>query len=138
VAVTWEHVYTINLYYDGPRLGVADFRGKPHVYESQFSDMDDEYTDRFWLMELEPELFKLVLEDWGIWLRWHAAYQSGDVSLDTHPALPKDRERHEALKQLVGNRLSAEPNESAVVGAEFRNVTKGWETFKVQWREVAT
>jgi hypothetical protein len=138
VAMTWERVFTVNDYYDGPRRGVADFRGKPHVYESQFSDAEAEYTDRFLLMEIESELFQLVLEDWAIWLRWHAAYQRGDVSDNTHPALPEDRKRHEELKQLVGSRLCAEPSKSVAMGAKFRSVTKGWDSFEVQWREVGT
>jgi hypothetical protein len=137
-ALTWERVYTVNDYHDGPRLGVAGFRGRPHVYELQFSDADDEYADRFLLMEIEPELFELVLEDWAIWLRWQAAYQRGDVSLDTHPVLPEDRELHEALKHLVGKRLGAEPGKSAVMAAEFRNASEGWEKLEVQWRDVAT
>src|SRR5215470_2005458 len=124
--MTCERVYTVNDYYDGPRRGVANFRGKPHVYESQFSDFEDEYTDRFLLMEIESEVLQMVLEDWAIWLRWHAAYQRGDVSLDTHPALPEDRLRHEALTQLVGSRLCTEPSKSAVMQAEFLNVAGGW------------
>jgi hypothetical protein len=136
--MAWERVHTVNDYYDGPRRGVAEFHGKPHVYESQFSDIADDYTDRFLLMEIDSELFKLALEDWTIWLRWHAAYQRGEASLDTHPARPVDRSRHEMLAQLVGNRLCAEPSRSAVMAAEFRNVVGGWDSFEVQWREVAT
>jgi len=60
--MTWERVFTVNDYYDGPRRGVADFGGKPHIYESQFSDAEDPYTDRFLLMEIEAELFQLALE----------------------------------------------------------------------------
>lgn len=136
-AATWERVYTVNEYYDGPRRGVADFRGKPHIYESKFDDIEDEYANRFLLMEIEPELFELVLEGWAIWLRWHAAYQRGDVSLDTHPALPEDRMRYDALKQRVDNRLRVEPGKAAATAAaEFRSLTKGWDRFEVQWRAV--
>ncbi len=55
--MTWECVYTVSEYYDGPRRGVADFRGRPHVYESQFSDLQDGYTDRFLLTEIDSEFF---------------------------------------------------------------------------------
>lgn len=34
-----EHVYTMTEYYDGPRGGVADFRGTPHVYRSLWTDV---------------------------------------------------------------------------------------------------
>jgi len=116
----------------------ADFGGKPHIYESQFSDAEDPYTDRFLLMEIEAELFQLALEDWAIWLRWHAAFQRGDATIDRHPALSEDRERHEELKQLVGDRLCAVPGKSIMRGAEFRCVGKGWDGFEVRWLEVAT
>jgi hypothetical protein len=31
---------------------MAAFRGKPHVHESQFGDIEDECTDRLLLMEI--------------------------------------------------------------------------------------
>jgi hypothetical protein len=136
-AVTWERVYTVNDYHDGPRRGIADFRGKPHIYESEFSDFEDEYTNSFLLMQIGSDLLDLVLEDWAIWLRWHAAYQRREVSPDTHPALPYERERHEALKQRIGDRLCVEPDEAVVKAtAEFRRLTSGWDRFEVRWREI--
>jgi hypothetical protein len=30
----FEKVYTVTDFYDGPRGGIANFRGHPHVYES--------------------------------------------------------------------------------------------------------
>src|SRR5262245_43698315 len=35
---TWEAVHTIDDWYDGPRGGVADFRGAPHYYRTVFLD----------------------------------------------------------------------------------------------------
>jgi hypothetical protein len=49
----WDRVYTVNEYYDGPKLGVADYHGKPHIYQKQFSEEDDEYTDRFLLTDID-------------------------------------------------------------------------------------
>jgi hypothetical protein len=136
--MTWECVYTVSEYYDGPRRGVADFRGRPHVYESQFSDLQDGYTDRFLLTEIDSELFRLALEDWSIWLRWRAAFDLGDVSLDTHPALPEDRERHRELEQLIGSRLRADPSKCTLMGAEFRKDGKAGGGLEVQWHDVDT
>jgi len=62
----WEKVYTVNDYHDGPRLGVANLRGKPHIYQKEFSEALDNYTDSFWLREIDQHLLTLVLEDWAI------------------------------------------------------------------------
>jgi hypothetical protein len=137
-AAVWERVYTVNDYYDGPRRGIADFCGKPHIYESEFSDIEDEYTNSFVLVQIESELLDLVLEDWAIWLRWQAAYQHREVSLDTHPALPHERQRHEELKQRIGGRLRVEPSEAvARATAEFRNLTQESGRLEVRWHEIA-
>ena len=37
--VDWERVHTVNDYDDGPRLGVAEVFGHPHIYESPFSEL---------------------------------------------------------------------------------------------------
>ena len=55
--MSWERVHTVNDFYDGPRLGVADYLGKPHIYQSEFSEAEDDYNDRFWLMPIEQKLF---------------------------------------------------------------------------------
>ena len=78
----WERVYTVNDFYDGPRLGVADYNGQPHLYESRWDDSEgrwegekgeEGYLDNFWLSPITAEELVLVLEDWAIWERWEAA-----------------------------------------------------------------
>src|SRR5262245_56291606 len=80
----WDQIYTINKYYDGPELGVADYRGKPHIYERQFDTERDDYSERFLLSPIDPELLSLVLENWEIWLRWDSAYRQGNATIKTH------------------------------------------------------
>lgn len=128
----WDRVYTIHDYYDGPRFGVADFRGVPHIYDSQFNDAADDHDDVFLLTPIGQDLLKLVLEDWAIWLRWNAAYRGGEVPLESHPALAQDRPRHEELQRLIGGRFATDPATAKRFKAEFRTV--GGET-QVQWRE---
>jgi hypothetical protein len=132
--MTWESVFTVSDFFDGPRRGVANFGGKPHAYQSEFSDTNDEYSDRFLLMEIDPELFRLVMEDWAIWQRWLAAYRRGTASTDSHPALPEDRMRHHQIEQLIGSRLHVEPTNCFVKRAKFRQAAEVWE---VQWYDVA-
>jgi hypothetical protein len=54
--MTWERVYTVNDCYGGLLLGVADFHGKPHIYKAESTEVADDYTGRFWLAEIDPDL----------------------------------------------------------------------------------
>ncbi|HEY2534816.1 MAG TPA: hypothetical protein VGJ20_44080 [Xanthobacteraceae bacterium] len=129
----WEPVFTISNQFDIPRQGVANFLGKPCAFQSKFCDAKDDYTDRFLLMEIAPDLFRLVLENHKIFLRWRDAYRRGIVSLDSHLALTDDRTRHIEIKQLIGHRLHIEPAKSVIRSARFRRVADGGE---VQWYDV--
>jgi hypothetical protein len=105
--------------------------GKPHIYQSEFSDAEDDYTGRFWLMPIGQELFSLIMEDWAIWLRWEAAFQHGKATLQTHPALPEDRPRHDELRQAIGDQLQADPEHSVLKSARLRGTR--WSDLQVQW-----
>jgi hypothetical protein len=117
----FERVHTMTDYYDGPRGGIADFEGRPHVYASVFDDLRDGYTDTFLLMPIQEELFRLALEDWKTWCRWEHAFHTGQTTHDTHPALPEDRALHEELVREIADRLIAKPELSVRVHGEFRS-----------------
>ena len=133
--MAWERVYTINNFWDRPRLGVADLSGRPHIYESPFNQAKDDYEDFYVVSPIEAELLALVLEDWEIWIRWCEAIDRGETSKETHPALPQDRARHNELKALIDTRLKPDPTNSQKLKAEFRNVRLGWNGLEVQWSE---
>lgn len=122
----WDGVHTVNGYYDGPERGVADYRGKPHIYQREWDGGRDDFTCRFLLSEIEPELLSLVSENWEIWLRWDAAYRRGDVDLSSHPALPEDRARHEELVRLIGNRLTVDREHCVIKWARFSGELVQW------------
>jgi hypothetical protein len=61
-----------------------------------------------------------MLEHWDIWLRWESAFHEGRTTLETHPALPEDRARHEELQALLA--AQAEPVKSVRARALFRPV----------------
>jgi len=44
-----DRVLTVNEYYDGPRLGVAQPNGVPYIYEAEFDHSTDEYGDTYFL-----------------------------------------------------------------------------------------
>lgn len=129
----WQRVHTINDYYDGPRLGVADLAGEPHIYESIFDYAEDEYSDRFWLMPIDAALFAAELESCGIFCRWSAAFKAGEVPLASHPALPSERQRYEELKAQIGDRRRTDQEFAEQYVGEFRSVGK---RIEVRWRRV--
>lgn len=122
----FEPVYTVNDYYDGPRKGVADYQGKPHLFQSTRRDFqtgpDGEFLDDdiFLLMPIEQSVLELALEDWQIWRRWETASALALASIETHPALPQDQSRHREIQRLLEGRLEVDPAKSVRKGAEFR------------------
>ena len=131
-----DRVLTINDYYDGPRLGVAELNGVPHIYEAAFDHSADEYSDTYYLSPIDAELLALVLEDWSIWLRWDAAFKRNEVSVESHPTLPQERARHEQLKQAIGNRLISNSQNRVYRKATFsRAAAEGdWDGTIVEWK----
>ena len=47
----WERVHTVDEYFDGPRGGVADFRGVPHAYKCKWNADAGDWETAF---ELSP------------------------------------------------------------------------------------
>ena len=130
-----DRVLTINDYYDGPRLGIAEMNGVPHIYEAEFDHNTEEYGDTYFLSPVEQELLALVLEDWQIWLRWEAALKRGEISVEAHPALPSERSRHEELKAAIGNRLKSDPTNRTYMKGKFSTapIETEWKGMLVEW-----
>ncbi len=96
-----DKVYTLPDWYDGPRGGIANFEGRPHLFESTFADLEGE-EDIYILRRIDDASFQLALEDWQIWRRWERAPSSAkETTQETHPALPDDLERWKQLQQLL-------------------------------------
>ena len=113
-----ETVFTVTDYWDGPRKGIANYQGAPHLYECIFDTTEDDYSDLYRLTPIDQQTFRLAMENWEIWLRWRAAFDAGKVTVATHPALPEDKNRHEELKNLLQAVLQSSPN-AIVRKAEF-------------------
>ncbi len=109
----FEHVYTMTDWYDGPRGVVADFDGRPHAY---FAEPLEEV---FELRPVDDAYLVLAVEDWAIWLRWQAANRAGLTPIETHPALPADRARHDEITRTLEARRLDAPVTYAT--AEWRN-----------------
>lgn len=116
----FEPVHTVTDYYDGPRRGIADLDGRPHLYDAEWSSEIDNYAETFLLTPVDGNVLALALEDWAIWRRWEDAFHSGLVDHDSHPALPEDRARHEELVALLAPQLVTVPERAVRKRADFR------------------
>jgi uncharacterized RDD family membrane protein YckC len=116
----FERVFTITDFYDGPRSGIADFEGRPHLYECEWNESSDSYASTFRLSPVSAELLALALEDSAIAKRWWIAFQEGLTTQETRPALPEDRPRYVELQRLMGDRLRIDPANAVRVLGEFR------------------
>jgi hypothetical protein len=132
-----DRVLTVHDYYDGPRLGVAELGGVPHIYEAEFDHSADEYAETYFLSPISEDLLALVLEDWQIWLRWENESKAGRVAPETHPSLPSDRVNHERLISLIGNRLKTDPQNRKRYKAKFKwsglGPISSWYGVQVEW-----
>lgn len=116
----FEPVYTESEWYDGPRRGIAEFGGKPHLYECEWDETRNNYAETFLLSPVEPETVAFELEAWAISGRWEQAHRDGLVDATTCPALPHERARYEELQGLLATRLVLDPTRSVRRCAEFR------------------
>jgi hypothetical protein len=115
----FDIVFTVTDYQDGPRKGIANYRGEPHFYECIFNDARDGYSDSFRLTPLDTELFQLAMEDWEIWRRWETAFHSQKTDRSSHPALPREANRHAELKRIIDRLLVTDPRKVFVKVGRF-------------------
>ena len=138
----FEVVYTYD-WHDGPRQGVADLQGTPHVFQSEWRDCGDTDIDTFLLIPIDPDIFALVLEDWAIWRRWETAFYQGAATQETHPALPEDRSRYEELERLLEGRPIVDPVRAVRKTADFRKRNAPnwsgyvWHPLEVRWNDLS-
>jgi hypothetical protein len=139
----YERVYTVLDYDDGPRKGVADFQGQPHLYECVFDDSEGDYSKFFLLMPLDAESLRMALEAWAIWQRWEFAYHRGETDISTHPALPHESQRHRELEGVLRNLLVMDSAKAVTRIGHFEAVggetlPKGiLRTLQVKWVEAS-
>jgi len=123
----FERVYTVEDWWDDPRLGVANLHGAPHWYRSIFDEAADEWDpDRFELSPISPAMMPSVLEAWEIWLRWLTAFHSGGLSdedsAEPYGALSRDKARYTELRRQLDAVCVINPNIVVVMRGEFRPV----------------
>ncbi|HYX69796.1 MAG TPA: hypothetical protein VE825_11730 [Terriglobales bacterium] len=133
-----EAVHLIHGYQDGPRTGIADYQGHPHWFECIFDDEQDDYSDRYWLTPLDSAIVELAKERFEIFFRWRKAFDSGQVDLSTHPALPQEAQRHRELDDAIQEGVAARSKQRFRVRGKFIPLSgpkrvKSSSRFQVRW-----
>jgi len=107
-------------FYDGPRGGVADFDGWPHVYKAERDYNADDSPTVYALSPISDEVFQWVLEQRAIHQRWEAAFLAGRTPWETHFALPEENARYEELDAMLSDRLVIDPSRQIRAHGNFR------------------
>lgn len=127
----WEKVHTVEDIFDIPRAGMADYRGHPYMFECEFDDSNDSFTEIFRLIPVESQLFNLVLERWEMWKRWRSAFDQRSTTRGTHPVLSEDRAQYlelsEQIRTSVDNRSKMQIRKRGL----FHRTDAG--TYEVSW-----
>lgn len=93
---------------------------RPHVYESCWTNINSHDDDIFLLSPISDETLSLAIEDWQIWKRWSLAHKNGEVTIETHPCLPDERERHLVLEHELKKCLGLNEDTMFAATAVFR------------------
>ncbi len=118
----YEQVFTVTGYYDGPRQGVANFKAQPHFYDCIFDEAQQEYSNLYRLTPVAPDIFDLANEDWAIWQRWELAFHTGRTTLESHPALPQERGRHEEIRAVLDSALQRNSQNCIIRAGSFEAI----------------
>jgi hypothetical protein len=138
----YDRVMAVYEYYDGPRKGIANFQAVPHYFECVFDEQSGEYSEWYLLTRLNPKALKAGLENWKIFLRWRKAFDSGKVGRETHPALPKDKEKYDKTKRALDDELASHSEKRSRAKGDFdvldkprvpRDLLSRWQ---VKWTEM--
>ncbi len=138
----YEQVFTVTDYYDGPLKGVAHFNGLPYFYDCIFDIAKDEYTNLYQLTPISQSVLEFEIEDWTIWKNWESAFHEGAATIDSHPALPRDKPRHQEIRATLDSSLRTDVAVCVIRRGSFERLGSGVSPkgvispLQVRWSEI--
>ncbi len=127
-----EKVYSVDVFWDGPIAGVADFDGSPYYFDVIEDDVETEQGAlNFTLIALNAEIFPLILENIDIKLRWRNAIEKGESSYESEPALPEDKAQFEINRNNIDSYLFQ--NQSSAIIKKGIFFEKEQDVYEVIW-----
>jgi hypothetical protein len=140
----FEQVYAVFDFYDGPREGVANFRGKPVWFKCAWDVASDDWSENFDIILLDDRTFELAMCQWKLWCEWEKSFHGGLVSVGTHPAMEHGSTPYKEIEAQVAESVANLSLGRLKAKAEFRVVPGQAELPKgvareleVEWRDVA-
>ena len=127
-----EKVHTVDVFWDGPIAGAANLEEKPHYFDVVEDDI--EFPDgslSFTLTSISEEVFQLIIENAQIRLRWQKAIDNEEASMDSEPALPEDREKHDNNRFMIDTYLYRNEHLAFVKRGVFHQLENG--QYEVVW-----
>ena len=126
----FERVYTYE-YYDGPRSGFAEYSGKPHYYQCEWNEGENDYADTFIVTPIDDETLSLALEQWAIWEEWERKFRRREVPQSTYPGMPGQHQRYGELEAILDKRIPKSSVRGKQARATFRVGATG--DYEVEW-----
>jgi hypothetical protein len=131
-----ERVYTVDIFWDFPISGIADFQGKPYFFDLK-EDSDEESDSIYNLIPIEKEIYDLLIEKFELWKAFQDYIQKGEHTEDSGPVLEKDRERFDFLKNKIDSYLFLHQSQSFKTKASFKIIEEkqpiNFSEFEVDW-----
>src|SRR5262245_29956600 len=121
-ALNYEVVHTVTDYWDQPRQGVADFAGLPHFYDRKFDEDVGEYTEYYYLTPIDRATLELAREQWRIWVRSRATWDTVSGDYPAGSPLFDDRRRYVELEALLKDKLVTDHRAARLARGEFRRM----------------
>ena len=131
-----EKVYLVEIFWDFPISGIADFQGKPCFFDLE-EDSDEELDSNYNLIILEKGIFDLLIEKFELWKLFQDSFKKGEVREDSGPVLEKDKDRFEYLKNKIDAYLYSNRDQSIKMNATFNIIEEkqpiNFSEFEVSW-----
>ncbi len=115
----FERVYVELEWYDGPRAGIADIRGVPHRFKSNYDEDDDaSLGGTFSVFAIDADILMLEQEQWCLFVAWQRRCERGEDSVSRHPAHGGIDSRWDELDRLLADSRGSMPQDVRKAKAE--------------------
>jgi hypothetical protein len=138
----FEAVYVELDRYNGPLTGVADVGGRPHYFQARWTlPGSDAPEGEFLVWPIDPAMFALEQESWGIFVRWNAGYEAGETTVESHPGVGGIDPRYDELQSLLKPGREVPPDARVLRGETEFLIGAGVERYRpegcdyaIRWR----
>jgi len=132
-----ESVHTVLVYYDKPLRGIADFEGRPHLFQCEWDKKYDHWGETYSLTPVDQTALDVALRKEAIWERWATAHYKGRTTMKIFP-LPEDRPAWDALEKELNDLLEVRARPTMMAEAEWTSDGSLFADgpFRVQWKPI--